>query len=812
MRSISLKALIIFVIFTGLTTACIMPSSERFDSNLNSAVLTATPTPFPTSTNTPAPTPTLTPIPAARVDFGDLSVFYGDYDRAEQEFRIALDSENNEEIRSAAQMGLAKVFYLKGETYRALEELRQFIEQFPASPHLPEAYYYLGKVYTELDRFDDAATAYQSYLETNPGVIDSYIEEFRGDSLYASGNYPEALEAYINAANSSRVSDRFELLKKLALSYRINLEAETAVVIYQDLFDHTVDDFQKAQLLFLLGQTYLELGLTEEAYTRFLESVEKYPLSFDSYNALVSLVNNGIAVSDFDRGLVDYYAGEYSLAVSAFDRYINSAPDDFNSEASTFYFRGLAKRALGTPTNAIEDWDKVIENYIGSERWADAWEQKGFTQWAYLDMYSEAVETFLNFAEQAPDHPQAPEFLGFAARVSERDQALERAAQIWDQINIEYPNNPKIYESSFLAGITYFRLGEFEAARTAFERALNQSINPQQRAASLLWIGKTQQALGNNLEATNVWQQAAFIDPTGYYSERASELLAGESPFSAPLAYDFSYEIDVEKSDADNWVRTKFNVEPDVDLNSLGELASDPRLIRGSALWKLENYNEARAEFEDLRKSVENDPVNTYRLAQYFIDIGLFRPGIIAARQVLDLAGLDDAGTLKAPKYFNRIRFGPYFGELIIPAAHENQFHPLFVFSVARQESLFEGFVRSFAGARGVMQIIPSTGQSIVNRIGWPPNYDDLDLYRPYINITLGANYLGQQRDLFEDNLYAALAAYNAGPGNAEIWAELAGDDPDLLLEIIRFGETQQYIRSIFEIYKIYYSLYDRSP
>ncbi|NIW44049.1 MAG: transglycosylase SLT domain-containing protein, partial [candidate division Zixibacteria bacterium] len=40
-----------------------------------------------------------------------------------------------------------------------------------------------------------------------------------------------------------------------------------------------------------------------------------------------------------------------------------------------------------------------------------------------------------------------------------------------------------------------------------------------------------------------------------------------------------------------------------------------------------------------------------------------------------------------------------------------------------RQESLFEGFVTSTAGARGLMQIIPSTGEEISQRMNWPPNY-----------------------------------------------------------------------------------------
>lgn len=57
-------------------------------------------------------------------------------------------------------------------------------------------------------------------------------------------------------------------------------------------------------------------------------------------------------------------------------------------------------------------------------------------------------------------------------------------------------------------------------------------------------------------------------------------------------------------------------------------------------------------------------------------------------------------------------------------------------------------------------------------------------------------------------DIYGGLAAYNAGPGNALVWKQLAGEDADLLLEIIRFQETRDYIRYIYEIYSTYRLLY----
>ena len=130
------------------------------------------------------------------------------------------------------------------------------------------------------------------------------------------------------------------------------------------------------------------------------------------------------------------------------------------------------------------------------------------------------------------------------------------------------------------------------------------------------------------------------------------------------------------------------------------------------------------------------------------------------------------------------------------------------MFSLIRQESLFEGFVSSTAGAHGLMQVIPATGQQIASELAWPPEYDSGDLHRPIVSVRFGSYYLGDNRDLLDGNWYAALAAYNAGPGNAIAWRDLAGNDPDLFLEVVRFEETRNYIRFIYEIFSTYRSLY----
>ena len=123
-------------------------------------------------------------------------------------------------------------------------------------------------------------------------------------------------------------------------------------------------------------------------------------------------------------------------------------------------------------------------------------------------------------------------------------------------------------------------------------------------------------------------------------------------------------------------MQTTFNIPAEIDLSGLGTLANDSGLQRGTALWQLGLYDEARGEFESVRLSLVNDPIQTFRLAHYMVELGAYRTAIMAARQVLDNALLDDAATLGAPVYFNHIRFGAYYQDLLIPLAQEYGFHP----------------------------------------------------------------------------------------------------------------------------------------
>jgi len=770
---------------------------------------TATATLTPTPTATPTPTPTLTPVPEVRVEQGDRALFLGDYDRAQTEYQTAFKNAGDDDTRAAALVGTGRVRYLSGDCKSTIEIMKSVIKDYADSIHSATAYFFLGQCYDQEKNPAAAASAYAKYLKYKPGIIDSTILELQGDALASAADYAGAIDAYEAAVKAPRLGDTTQVEIKIGQAYSDQGDYVNAIRKYMAVYDKTSNDYSKAQIDLLAGQAYLALGQKEQAYARFQDSITNYPKAFDSYSELVALVNDNQPVDDLSRGLVDYFVGQYGVAIDAFNRYIANKPDH---DGTAHHYKAFALRYQGQFLTAIDEWQSLIKDHAGDRFWSAAWDEIAYTQWTDLNDYKGAAQTLLDFVKRAPTAPEAPGFLYEAARIQERDNTLNEAASTWERLITEFPSADVSLKGLFMAGICYYRVNDYSHALTTFQRMLSLATLPADQSQAYFWIGKTQSALENTTAAYNAWDQATQRDPTGYYSERAKEILSNSPPINPVLTYDLGFDLAKERREAEDWLRQTFNLPLETNLESPGILANDPRLLRGDAFWELGMYDQSRLEFEALLTDIQADATNNFRMIDHLLDLGLYRQAIMTSRQVLDLASLDDASTLTAPPYFNHIRFGPYFKDLVLPEAVKEDIPPLFLFSLIRQESLFESFVESSAGARGLMQIMPATATDIVNKLNWPPDFTNRDLFRPVVSITLGTYYLARQRAYFNGDLYAALAAYNGGPGNTQVWKDLSQGDSDLLLEVIRPEETRLYIQQIYVFTKIYERIYQRLP
>jgi soluble lytic murein transglycosylase len=124
------------------------------------------------------------------------------------------------------------------------------------------------------------------------------------------------------------------------------------------------------------------------------------------------------------------------------------------------------------------------------------------------------------------------------------------------------------------------------------------------------------------------------------------------------------------------------------------------------------------------------------------------------------------------------------------------------------QESNMDQAVESATPARGLSQLIASTGYDAARALG-QYGFVSSDLFRPRTNITLGAFTFGQRLKRYDNRIFPALAAYNAPQFAVDGWLLSANtNDVDTFAEAIPFTETYPYVQRIYENYKNYLELY----
>jgi soluble lytic murein transglycosylase len=178
-------------------------------------------------------------------------------------------------------------------------------------------------------------------------------------------------------------------------------------------------------------------------------------------------------------------------------------------------------------------------------------------------------------------------------------------------------------------------------------------------------------------------------------------------------------------------------------------------------------------------------------------------------RAFLTVAGLIVAGVIVTLAISGLFERG--IQEVTLPLRHEDiirqqsrqkEVDPALIAAVIYKESRFRDQTSS-AGARGLMQITHETADYI-ERLSGGTEFEYSDLADPDLNIRYGTFYLNWLLDLYDGDLVAALAAYNAGPSNADRWG-----GSEMTIEDIDFPETRAYVKGVLEKQREYRHTYE---
>jgi soluble lytic murein transglycosylase len=328
-------------------------------------------------------------------------------------------------------------------------------------------------------------------------------------------------------------------------------------------------------------------------------------------------------------------------------------------------------------------------------------------------------------------------------------------------------DNRSMVEAEWFSGwIALRRLADASTAAKHFLTAYDIARFPVSKARAAYWIARSAEVMGDSQRADE-WYAEAARNPATYYGQLA--LSRNGATVSLDLPRD-----------------------PEPTAAQVKSFEQRPLIRATRALAELNETDRLRAFIlrlqEQAEQPEEHQMVVRLALALARPDLGVAAAKRAAQRGVL----LVDGGY-------------PVIDAL---AAQPNP-EPAAILALSRQESEFNQYAVSPAGARGLMQLMPATAKEVARnlQLGYEPAWLTSN---PGYNAKLGSHYLAQMLNNWDGSYALALASYNAGEARARKWIKDFGDPRQATVdvidwvELIPFSETRNYVQRVTESLQVY--------
>ena len=397
-----------------------------------------------------------------------------------------------------------------------------------------------------------------------------------------------------------------------------------------------------------------------------------------------------------------------------------------------------------------------------------------------------------------------------AARALSRADRDAEAVRAYDAFRRSYPSSRRAAEAEFLAGwlslrhrfgdgqtrlrrlserrrtppswrtkagwlvaFADFDRGRYGQAAEGFRGLRDTELRGMKAGRAWYWFARAEHERGRHAAAYQAWRRAIEIEPLHWYGllSAARLRLHGQE---APPPFAGSDEELLARSDLELGADVGFGDEPEF-WHRWGFDEEAARLVRADV--------SSQASGQELSDAVR-------RLAQVGDTNRAFVLALRRARRHLrqpPSAGNGWAWNAALPM--------PWSDE-ITEAGTRFEVTPSYLYGLMRQESAFAPAVESYAGARGLLQLMPETAARVASQIGVDVTEDMLFL--PSANILLGAAYCGELLREFSGVEALAIGAYNAGSHRIRDWLGRSGEvDLDRFVEEIPINQTRNYVRRV---------------
>ncbi len=602
---------------------------------------------------------------------------------------------------------------------------------------------------------DGAVAAMSEYVNSDsPAWAVIALEIAR--TLRGAGRGDEAIDWAERALGGALpAQDRLRAIHLAATELDIAGEQERALARYDELRRESPWRDDQAAALSRMGALERDRGNLEAAQAAWFTLVNDYREYAESSEALGLLLDSGAEVDQLTIGIIRFHEQRYVDARNAMLNVLGSSGELSEQVAGEFYIAAIHQRNDDAASAALG-----YAAVIGRD--------------ASDPLAAESAMRLADFAIAAGDQLTAEEH--------------------WRRVMHEHPGYERAPEAARRWASLATARGQWLDAAQRFRDAANSGADfwgDRVRQELLLWSALMHREAGDLETGLDLAEKVVEVNPVGYYALRAAQVFELGTIELMDLSTDewlARLTGEANPSELDIGTLSHWQAARDLRLGGFDELA-DRMLLA-------------------LIEELAGDPWALSAAAEYLSERGEVSASARAAERVLGVFGLD---WTDAPPALLRLAYPQPWPDVMRLHATAEGVDPLLLWSLIRRESLYDSDARGLAGEVGLTQVIPLTGSDIAAGLGIEYQHDDL--VRPELAIRFGAWYLKRQLEGFSDEPAMALAAYNAGPGNAARWedaAALAGADG--FLAALDFNSTRMYVQYVIETLAVYRALAEAGP
>ncbi|MBD3369704.1 transglycosylase SLT domain-containing protein [Candidatus Fermentibacteria bacterium] len=441
--------------------------------------------------------------------------------------------------------------------------------------------------------------------------------------------------------------------------------------------------------------------------------------------------------------------------------------------AHLYYLAARTRDRLGFYNRAVE----MLESYL------DTWPEGNDAPLALLYLgldrarggFPDAgLATLDLFESRYPRNPRTGNVPWYRGSILTESGRWEEALAHFRRTVSHHPGNVTADDAHFYLCLGLYRLGHRNEAARSFAGFLDRWSRSVYRNAARYWLGRTLLETG---------------DPEG---REILLSLISEQERSLPASFARSY------LGMPGW-RPRFSpLDLESWMDSVGVSPAEPpqSALRGRILQRCGMRDWAVGEY--LR--AEEEVGGPAPLAPFYLANEVWERMPSAAWRMWSLG--EDLGR---PRGLWTLRYPRAWESLVVSVCDRYGFDPLLAWSIMKQESAFQPSCYSTAGARGLIQMIPSTSEYLAEERDWS-DYSPDKLYLPEVSIEYGVAYLSEVAVGFDRTL-ETLAAYNGGPHNAMRWGARR-ESPEGFFSRITYNETKLYAEIVSHNYEVYKSIY----